>query len=105
MVCQRHVGALMCAAYPVLALTPLLLVALASPKSNRARSAELGVDCALVAFTILCLQFVIAARLRWVEAAFGLDVLLRFHRAMASVAVGLLCFHPCWWQRARVGAS
>jgi predicted ferric reductase len=87
-------GLLLCAAYPVLILTPLFLIAIASPKSHRAPIAEMGVGCALVAFTMLALQFVIAARLRWLEAPFGLDVVLRFHRAMASVAMGLLCLHP-----------
>ena len=55
---------------------------------------EIGVDCAVVAFTILALQFVIAARLLWIEAPFGLDVVFQFHRAMALVAMGLLCIHP-----------
>jgi hypothetical protein len=32
------------------------------------------------------LQFVLAARLSWVETPFGLDVLMRFHRAMALAA-------------------
>src|SRR5262249_32082465 len=51
------------------------------------------VDCAVVAFSILALQFVISARLRWIEAPFGLDVVLQFHRTMALVAMGLLCIH------------
>jgi predicted ferric reductase len=87
-------GALLCTAYPVLILTPLAAFALLTPHSHRAPAAELGVDCAVVAFTILALQFVLAARLRWVEAPFGLDVLLRFHRTMAFVVLGLLCLHP-----------
>jgi len=87
-------GALLCAAYPLLILAPLALFAIASPSSNHAPIVEMGVDCAIVAFTILTLQFVIAARLRWVEAPFGLDVVLRFHRTMALVATGLLCIHP-----------
>jgi predicted ferric reductase len=87
-------GALLCAAYPLLILTPLTAFAVLSPRSHRAPAAELGAACALVAFPILALQFVFAARLRWVEAPFGLDVLFRFHRAMAFVAVGLLCLHP-----------
>lgn len=87
-------GALLCAAYPILILTPIFLIAIASPKSHRAPIAEIGADCALIGFTMLALQFVIAARLRWLEAPFGLDVVLRFHRAMASVAMGLLCLHP-----------
>jgi len=87
-------GALLCAAYPVLILTPVFVAAFASPTSHRPLIAEMGVHCALVAFTMLALQFVIAARLRWIEAPFGLDVVLRFHRAMAWVAMGLLCIHP-----------
>src|SRR6516164_5484800 len=87
-------GALLCAAYPLLILTPLTAFAALSPHSHHAPAAEMGVDCAVVAFTILSLQFVVSARLRWAEAPFGLDVLLRFHRTMAFVAMGLLCLHP-----------
>jgi predicted ferric reductase len=87
-------GALLCAAYPLLILAPLAVFAIAAPNSNRTPIVEIGVACAVVAFTILTLQFVIAARLRWVEAPFGLDVVLRFHRTTALVAMGLLCIHP-----------
>jgi predicted ferric reductase len=87
-------GVLLGAAYPVLIFTPLAAFAALSPQSHHALGAEMGVDCAVVAFTILALQFVVSARLRWIEAPFGLDVLLRFHRAMALVAMGLLCLHP-----------
>jgi predicted ferric reductase len=87
-------GALLCAVYPLLILSPLLAFAVLSPHSHRPQAAELGVDCAVVAFTVIALQFVITARLRWIEAPFGLDVLLQFHRAMAFVATGLLCLHP-----------
>jgi predicted ferric reductase len=86
-------GIFLCAAYPLLILTPLAALAILSPNPNHARSVEIGVDCAVVAFTILALQFVIAARLRWLEAPFGLDVVLRFHRTMALVAMALLCIH------------
>jgi predicted ferric reductase len=87
-------GALLCAAYPVLILAPLAALALFAPHSQRALAAEMGVDCAVVAFTILALQFVLSARLRWIEGPFGLDALLWFHRTMAFVAIGLLSLHP-----------
>jgi predicted ferric reductase len=87
-------GALLSAAYPMLVLTPLAVFAVLSPHSERGAAAEMGVDGAVVAFTILALQFVLSARLRWIEAPFGLDLLLRFHRTMAFVAMGLLCLHP-----------
>jgi predicted ferric reductase len=86
-------GAILCAAYPLLIVAPLALFAVVSPTSRHAFVTEIGVNCAVVAFTILALQFIITARLRWVEAPFGLDVIFRFHRAMAVVAMGLLCIH------------
>lgn len=80
--------------YPLLAVAPLLIFAALNRVSDHLRGAEVGVDCAIVGFTILALQFVITARLSWVEAPFGLDVVLVFHRAMALVATALLCVHP-----------
>jgi predicted ferric reductase len=87
-------GGLLSALYPLLILTPLGVLAITSPTSGHSRTVLLGVDCAVVAFAILALQFVISARLCWLEAPFGLDVVLRFHRTMALVAMGLLCVHP-----------
>jgi predicted ferric reductase len=80
--------------YPLLALAPLAILAALKPESDHPRLAEAGVDCAIVGFTILALQFVITGRLRWIEAPFGLDLLLVFHRAMALIAVMLLSVHP-----------
>jgi predicted ferric reductase len=80
--------------YPILLVTPLAIFAVLRPPSEQALAAEVGVDCAVVGFTILALQFVLMARLRWIEAPFGLDVLLAFHRAMALLALALLCTHP-----------
>jgi predicted ferric reductase len=80
--------------YPLLILTPLATLAFLSPSSDHSRAAEVGVECAVVGLTILVLQFVLTARISWIEAPFGLDVLLIFHRAMALVAAALLCVHP-----------
>src|SRR5262245_25636222 len=80
--------------YPLLAAAPLAIFAALNRVSDHLRVAEVGVDCAVVGLTILALQFAITARLSWVEASFGLDVLLVFHRVMALVATVLLCVHP-----------
>jgi predicted ferric reductase len=80
--------------YPLLAVAPLAIFATLNRVSDHLRVAEVGADCAVVGLTILALQFAITARLSWVEAPFGLDVLLVFHRAMALVATALLCVHP-----------
>lgn len=87
-------GALLCAAYPLLAVTPLLALHLLDRDADHTVLMEIAVNCALVGFTLLSMQFVLTARLPWIEAPFGLDVVLRFHRAMAIVIVALLCAHP-----------
>src|SRR5207244_7566 len=80
--------------YPLLILAPLAIFAALNPASDHSRTEEVGIGCALVGFTILALQFVITGRFHWVEAPFGLDVLLVFHRVMALVATAALLVHP-----------
>jgi len=87
-------GVLLVTLYPLLAAAPLAIFAALNRVADHLRMAEAGVDCAVVGLTILALQFMITARLSWVEAPFGLDVILVFHRAMALVATLLLCVHP-----------
>lgn len=87
-------GVVLATLYLVLAITPLACFAALHPEADHPAVAEVGVDCAVIGFTMLALQFVITARLRWVEAPFGLDVLLVFHRAMALLATLLLVIHP-----------
>jgi len=87
-------GTVLVTLYPFLAVAPLVIFATLNRVSDHLRIAAVGVDCAVVGVTILSLQFVITARLSWVEAPFGLDLLLVFHRAMALVATALLCVHP-----------
>jgi predicted ferric reductase len=90
----RGWGVFLACLYPLLAAAPLAALTHLRPATDHGRIAEAGVDAAVVGYTILALQFVITARLSWVEAPFGLDVLLVFHRAMALVATALLCVHP-----------
>jgi predicted ferric reductase len=49
---------------------------------------------ALIAIAILSMQFVLSARLRWIERHFGLDKIMLFHRFMAISVVALLLAHP-----------
>jgi predicted ferric reductase len=75
-------------------VAPLAVFTALQPTTDHPSAVEIGADCAVVGFTLLALQFVLAARLAWVEGPFGLDVLIRFHRAMALVLIVLLCAHP-----------
>jgi predicted ferric reductase len=87
-------GALLCAVYPLAAIAPLVALHILSPRTDHSMTTQLGINCALVGFTLLSMQFVLTARLPWIEAAFGLDLIVRFHRVMALVIVALLCAHP-----------
>src|SRR5580765_1784801 len=80
--------------YPLLVLAPLAIFASLDPGSDHSRVEQLGIGSAVVGYTILALQFVITGRFLWLEAPFGLDVLLVFHRAMALIATAALLVHP-----------
>jgi len=47
-----------------------------------------------LAFAIIILQVVLAARLKWVEKPFGLNLTFPFHRRMGTLAAVLLILHP-----------
>lgn len=55
---------------------------------------DIGRNLALVGFMILVFQFLLAARVKWIERAFGLDILLRFHKYIAATAAVCLLLHP-----------
>lgn len=55
---------------------------------------DAGRSFGLMGFMILVLQFLLASRIKWIERAFGLDVLIRFHRVVALGAILLLLLHP-----------
>jgi predicted ferric reductase len=55
---------------------------------------EFGKNCGLMAFMILIFQFIMAARIKWIERVFGFDILIRYHKHMAIFAGCLLLSHP-----------
>lgn len=79
--------------YIFLLLLPLAMAAAFGP-GGHGFLGELGRSFALLGFTIVTLQFVLSARLSWLERPFGLDMLFRFHKAMAVFATVLLLLHP-----------
>ena len=91
---SRWWGTSLALAFPIAALTPLLLLMAMRTDSAHSRTTEAAVDAALLAFTLLSLQFILAARFRWIEGPFGLDRLVRLHRALGLLATALLLAHP-----------
>lgn len=82
--------------YILIILSPLLVVNYLLPDvlpENRTIY-EIGKNFGLTAFMILMLQPLLAGRFKWIEAPFGMDMLLRFHKHMAILALCLLVLHP-----------
>jgi predicted ferric reductase len=92
---SRTWGILLLGAYAVaLCLPPVIAALFSQEEEGEAFLTELGKVFALVGVALLVLQVVLAARIRWIERPFGLDVLFRFHRRMAVCGAGLLLLHP-----------
>jgi predicted ferric reductase len=92
---SRVAGALLrMALYVVLVLAPLVIVGVVRPKTDHGFVYTFGKNLALVGFTILALQFVLSARLKWIERPFGLNLLFDFHKTMAIIAALLIISHP-----------
>lgn len=80
--------------YTALVVLPLIVAAVSRPLTDHGFVYELGRSFALVGLALLALQFVVSARLSWVERPYGLDALYGYHKAMAVLAVVLIALHP-----------
>ncbi len=80
--------------YLAVILAPIIVVALFHLRTQDRLFYNLGRSLAQMAFAILILQVVLAARLKWVEAPFGLNLTFPFHRRMGTLVAILLLLHP-----------
>jgi len=80
--------------YAAAVLSPLVLVTVLQPQSGTGFLYTLGLHAGLAGITMLALQVALAGRFRWIERPFGLDQILRFHKAMAVFGVLLVLTHP-----------
>jgi predicted ferric reductase len=87
-------GLVLISAYFLLLLLPLLVAWMSQPKTTFHFLTEVGRSFALIAFSIIALQFVLSSRFPHISHFFGLDLVLRFHKAMACFALCLLLLHP-----------
>jgi len=87
-------GACLLAAYVLFAALPLGLAFVLSPATGEPFLEELGRGAGMLGFALLALQVALGSRLKLVDGPFGLDVVLKFHKGMALVALGLLLVHP-----------
>lgn len=55
---------------------------------------DLGRLCALFAFVLLFFQYLLSARVKWIERGIGLDVLFGIHKKFGVLALCLVIAHP-----------
>jgi predicted ferric reductase len=80
--------------YLMILVAPLVLTGVFNPKNDDNLLSNLGQALGLLAFAILIMQVGLAARLKWVEKPFGLNLTFPFHRSMGVFVAGILIAHP-----------
>lgn len=78
-------------AYSVTPIPPI--AAYLASVGEHSNAYALSVCCGVVAFILLCNQFILASRPRFAIEALGLKGLLSFHRAMPAIALALALIH------------
>ena len=80
--------------YLVVSLMPLAVVFIGPRPPGRDFLTELSVALGFVGLAMIGLQFFLTARFRLIEAPYGLDIILRFHREISTAAFLIIFAHP-----------
>lgn len=80
--------------YLALIFSPTIVMAAFHLKTEDTFIYNIGRGLALLGFGILIMQVVLAARLKWVEKPFGLNLTFPFHRRIAIFATLIFLAHP-----------
>ncbi len=87
-------GAFWLGLYVIVSLLPLCVVFLGPRPPGRDFITELSVALGFVGLAMIGLQFFLTARFRHIEAPYGLDLILRFHREISTAAFLIILAHP-----------
>ena len=80
--------------YLVITLLPLLILLFYAPPESRGFWIEFSVALGFIGLAMMALQFALTARINRIEASYGVDIILQFHRYTSIVAFGLVLIHP-----------
>jgi predicted ferric reductase len=80
--------------YLSIVLVPVFLMLVPPVPSGRPFWLEFSIALGFVGLTQIGLQFLLIARFKRVTAPYGIDIILRYHRQIAMVAVGAILLHP-----------
>ncbi len=77
-------------------LVPLLILLFYPPTPNEGRSfwLEFSVALGFIGLAMMAMQFALTARINRIEASYGIDLILQFHRYTSIVAFFLILAHP-----------
>jgi predicted ferric reductase len=92
---HRHAsGVLWVLLYVVIVLSPLVLMLIRPVPPGRPFIIEASIALGFVGLVMMAVQFALIARYPRMSAPFGIDVLLRYHRNIAGVALLFVALHP-----------
>jgi predicted ferric reductase len=80
--------------YCLAILSPLVGVAVFHLPTQNKFIYDVGRSFALLGFAMLTMQILLAARLKWAERPFGLNMMFPFHKAIGVYVTVLLFMHP-----------
>lgn len=80
-------------AFLFLTLLPLLIL-LFYPPPGREFWIEFSVALGFIGLALMALQFALTARVKSIEASYGIDIILQFHRYTSFVAFAMVSVHP-----------
>ena len=80
-------------AFLFLTLLPLLILLL-YPPPGREFWIEFSVALGFIGLALMALQFALTARVKSIEASYGIDIILQFHRYTSFVAFVMVLVHP-----------
>jgi predicted ferric reductase len=82
------------AVYALVAVTPLVVALTADPPPGRDFWLEFSVGLGFVGLALMGLQFATVSRFSTLNAPFGLDVVLQYHRLISFTALAFVLAHP-----------
>ena len=90
------IGASWIGLYLLLTVLPLLILLLYPPTPNDVRSfwTEFSVALGFLGLAMMALQFALTARINRIEASYGIDLILQFHRYISLAAFAFIILHP-----------
>ncbi len=80
--------------YLLITLLPLLVLLFYAPPEGRGFWTEFSVALGFIGLAMIALQFALTARINCIEASYGVDIILQFHRYISLVAFSLILIHP-----------